>query len=102
MLVMDGIQNVTMANGLVRIQVAQVGSDGKQKGVEEIAIPASQYGNVVQALQQAGQNLQQRIQEQQKQQQEGQQQTSQQQTSQQQTSQQRAADPAEQGDNFQF
>ena len=93
MLVIDGIQNVSMANGLVRIQVAQVGSDGKSKGVEEIAIPASQYGNVVQALTQAGQNLRQRIQEQQKQQ-AGQ--------DTQQSGQQDAGDPAEQGDNFQF
>ena len=95
MLVIDGIQHVSMANGLVRIQVVQTGADGKQKGVEEIAIPSNQYGNVVQALQQAGQNLQQRIQEQQKQQQEGQQQEAPKQ----------AADPAEAGapaDNFQF
>jgi hypothetical protein len=67
MLLIDGIQSVTMANGLVRLQVVQTGADGKQKGVEEIAIPASQFGNVVQALQQAGQNLQQKLQEQQKQ-----------------------------------
>ena len=92
MLVIDGIQNVTMANGLVRIQVVQTGADGKQKGVEEIAIPASQYGNVVQALTKAGQNLRQRLEEQQKQQ-AGQDQ---------QASQQAAADPADQGDNFQF
>ena len=87
MLVMDGIQNVTMANGLVRIQVAQTGADGKSKGVEEIAIPASQYANVVQALTKAGQNLQQQLQ-QQKQQQAG--------------DHQAAPDPADQGDNFQF
>lgn len=92
MLVIDGIQNVTMANGLIRLQVVQTGADGKSKGVEEIAIPASQYGNVVQALQQAGQNLQQRIQEQQKSQQEGQQQEAP----------QPATGPAEAGDNFQF
>jgi hypothetical protein len=91
MLLIDGIQNVTMANGLVRIQVAQVGADGQQKGVEEIAIPASQYANVVQALTKAGQNLQQQLQ-QQKQQQEGGQQTNQ----------QPEPDPAQQGDNFQF
>jgi len=66
------------------------GADGKQKAVEEIAIPASQYGNVVTALQKAGQNLQQRIQEQQKQ------------PDGQQPEQQPAADPADQGDNFQF
>ena len=91
MLLIDGIQNVTMANGLVRIQVVQTGADGKQKGVEEIAIPASQYATVVQGLQQAGQNLQQRLQEQQKQQ-EGQQAREQ----------QEAGEPAGQGDNFQF
>ena len=77
MLLIDGIQNVTMANGLVRIQVVQTGADGKQKGVEEIAIPSNQYATVVQGLQQAGQNLQQKMQEQQKQP-EGQQQTGQQ------------------------
>jgi hypothetical protein len=90
MLVIDGIKNVTMANGLVRIQVAQVGADGKSKGVEEIAIPASQYGAVVQALTQAGQNLRQRLEEQQV-------------GHEQQTSQQ-APEPehSDQGDNFQF
>ena len=61
MLIIDGIQNVTMANGLVRIQVVQTGADGHQKGAEEIAIPASQFANVVQALQNAGQNLQQQV-----------------------------------------
>ena len=97
MLLIDGIQNVTMANGLVRIQVVQTGADGKQKGVEEIAIPASQFATVVQGLQQAGQNLHQRLQEQHKHQQE-----STQQTGQQPAGRQPAADPAEQGDNFQF
>ena len=90
MLLIDGIQNVTMANGLVRIQVAQVGADGKNKGVEEIAIPATQFATVVQALQQAGQNLQQRLQEQQKQQQEGQQPAGERQ------------EAGESADNFQF
>jgi hypothetical protein len=88
MLVIDGIQNVTMANGLVRIQVTQVASDGKTKPVDEIAIPASQYGNVVQALTQAGQNLRQRLEEQQNQ--DGQQQTGQPQAA----AQQQAAEPA--------
>ena len=86
MLVIDGTQDVSMANSLVRIQVVQTGADGKQKAVEEIAIPSSQYGTVVTALQKAGQNIQQRIQEQQKQAQ----------------PEQPAAEPAEQGDNFQF
>jgi Skp family chaperone for outer membrane proteins len=90
MLLIDGIQNVTMVNGLVRIQVVQTGADGKNKGVEEIAIPSNQYANVVQALQQAGQNLQQRLQEQQKQQ-----------AGQQQSGQQAAAEPA-QADELDF
>ena len=90
MLLIDGIQNVTMANGLVRIQVVQTGADGKSKGVEEIAIPSNQFANVVQGLQKAGQNLQQKMQDQQKQP-EGQQQEAPKQ----------AADPA-QADNFDF
>ena len=96
MLVIDGIQNVAVANGVVRLQVTRVASDGKSKGVEEIAIPSTQFATVVQALQQAGQNLQQRLQEQQKQQGEGEQQAREP------AGQQPAAEPAEQGDNFQF
>jgi hypothetical protein len=85
MLVIDAINNVSMSNGLVRIQVVQTGADGKQKAVEEIAIPASQYGNVVTALQRAGQNLQQKAQQKQASQPE-----------------QPAVDPAEAADNFDF
>ena len=97
MLVIDGIQNVSMADGLVRIQVTQTGADGKQKAVEEIAIPATQYATVVRGLQQAGQNLQQRIQDQQKQQQAGAQEGGKQAAGA-----QPDAEPAQQGDNFQF
>ena len=93
MLLIDGIQNVSISNSLVRIQVVQTGADGKAKAVEEIAIPAGQYGNVVRALQNAGQDLQQRIQEQQKQRQEGQEKAGEQ---------QQAADPSQQADELDF
>ena len=33
-----------------RIQVVQTGADGTNKGAEEIAIPASQFATVIQAL----------------------------------------------------
>jgi len=65
MLVIDGINNATLTNGLVRLQVVQTGADGQQRAVEEIAIPAGQYGQVVQALQNAGQQLRQQIEQQQ-------------------------------------
>jgi hypothetical protein len=91
MLVIDGIQNVSMAHGLVRIQVAQVGADGQSKGVETIAIPASQFGNVVQALNQAGHNLRQRLEEQQQDKQQSQP-----------AADAPAADPAAEAENFDF
>lgn len=61
MQVIDGIRNVTLANGLVRIQTVRTGSDGQARAGEEIAIPASQYGTIVQALQRAGQDLQNKL-----------------------------------------
>jgi hypothetical protein len=64
--------------------------------VEKIAIPASQYGTVVQALTNAGQTIKKKMEAQQKQQQDGQQ------TAQHETAQQPAADPAEAADNFDF
>lgn len=63
MQVIDGIQNVTLASGLVRIQTVETGPDGRQRPGETIAIPAVAYGAVVQQLQQAGQRLQQQQQE---------------------------------------
>ncbi|MFP4146730.1 MAG: hypothetical protein ACLFSI_03345 [Halorhodospira sp.] len=65
MLVIDGINNATLSNGLVRLQVVQTGADGQQRAVEEIAIPAGQYGQVVQALTNVGQQLRQQIEQQQ-------------------------------------
>jgi len=92
MLVVDGIHNVSLANGLVRIQVAQVGADGTSKGVDEIAIQASQFANVVQALNRAGQNLRQRLEQQQREQAENQQGSSE----------QNVTDPAAEAENFDF
>ena len=61
MQVIDGIQNVTLANGVVRIQTVRTGADGQARAGEEIAIPASQYGTILQALQSAGQDLQNKL-----------------------------------------
>ena len=61
MLVVDGINHVNLSGGLVRIEVVRSGADGQTRAVEEIAIPATQYGRVVTSLQQAGQQLRERI-----------------------------------------
>ena len=65
MLVFDGITNVSMSNGLVRVAVSRVGADGAQHPAGEIAIPANQFGNILNGLQNAGQQLQERINQQQ-------------------------------------
>jgi hypothetical protein len=61
MLVVDGINKVNLNGGLVRIEVIRTGADGEQRSVEEIAIPVTKFGQVVAALQQAGQAIRQRI-----------------------------------------
>lgn len=61
MLVVDRINHVNLANGLVRIEVVQATAAGERRSVEEIAIPATEYGRVVAALQQAGEQLRQQI-----------------------------------------
>jgi hypothetical protein len=64
MLVVDGIHKVSLSNGLIRIQVVQAGADGQTHPVEELAIPASRFGQVLHALQNAGQDLQRQIEQQ--------------------------------------
>ena len=63
-LLMDNIRNVSLSNGLVRIECTTTGADGETQVSGELVIPASQYSTVVQALQNAGQQLQERIQNQ--------------------------------------
>lgn len=54
---------VSMRGGLVRIQTQAIGADGEDRVTGEIVIPANQYGQVVGALQNAGQQLQEKIQQ---------------------------------------
>ena len=56
-LLIDGITNATLSNGLIRLEVATVSSDGSTKPAGEIAIPANQYASVIQAMQTAGKQL---------------------------------------------
>jgi hypothetical protein len=51
---------------VVSITLTQTGPDGQTHEAGQLAVPASQYGSVVQALQNAGQQLQQQVQDKQK------------------------------------
>jgi len=62
-LLIDNIANVSLSNGLVRIECTTRSADGESRTSGELVIPASQYATVVQALQQAGQQLEARIQQ---------------------------------------
>ena len=86
----ENIANVSLSNGVVRIQCTSTGADGETQTAGELVIPAGQYSAVVQGLQNAGQQLQAR-QEEQKQQQEGEAQSGQ----------QAAADADQRGDKVQ-
>ena len=61
-LLTENIRNVSLSNGLVRIECTTTGADGETQVSGELVIPASQYATVVQALQNAGQQLQERAQ----------------------------------------
>ena len=61
-LLIDNINNVSLSNGLVRIECTVTGADGETRTSGEIVVAASQYATVVQALQQAGQQIQERVQ----------------------------------------
>ena len=61
-LLADDIRNVSLSNGLVRIECMATGADGETQVSGELVIPASQYATVVQSLQNAGHQLQERVQ----------------------------------------
>jgi len=61
-LLTENIRNVSLSNGLVRIECTTTGADGQTRVSGELVIPADQYGTVVKALQNAGQQLQERVQ----------------------------------------
>ena len=58
----DNIANVTLSNGVVRLECTTTGADGQTQTAAELLIPAGQYSAVVQALQNAGQQLQEQVQ----------------------------------------
>jgi hypothetical protein len=70
MLMIDSISNVTLSNGVVRIEVSSVNADGQSRPAGEIGIPANQLANVVNGLANAAQQLNERIGQQQQAQQE--------------------------------
>jgi hypothetical protein len=61
-LLTESIRNVSLSNGLVRIECTTTGADGQTQVSGELVIPADQYGSVVKSLQNAGQQLQERVQ----------------------------------------
>jgi hypothetical protein len=58
MIYFDGIRNVTLSNGDVRVELTATAGDGSETQVDHFVIPASRYGQVVEQLRQAGQQLQ--------------------------------------------
>ena len=60
-LLTENIRNVSLSNGLVRIECTTTGADGETQVSGELVIPAGQYSTVVQALQNAGEKLQERV-----------------------------------------
>ena len=66
--VVERLGAVSMRAGLVRVQTLSTGADGSEKVSGEILIPAAQYGQVVGALQNAGQQLREQLEQQRQQQ----------------------------------
>ena len=62
-IVIEKLGAVSMRSGLVRIQTHATGADGEDRVTGELVIPVSQYGQVVGALQSAGQQLQAKLEE---------------------------------------
>ena len=54
---------VSMRAGVVRVQTMSTGADGEDRVTGELVIPAAQFGQVVGGLTNAGQQLQQKIQQ---------------------------------------
>jgi len=52
---------VSMRNGVVRVQCITTGADGQDKITGELLIPAIQYTQIVNALQYAGKQLQEKM-----------------------------------------
>ena len=63
-ILIDAISNVTVANGLVRVDCVSVGPNNEQRPSGTLLIPAAQVGPVLNALVNAMKELQRKQQEQ--------------------------------------
>ena len=68
-ILVDGITNISLHSGIVRIECASVGPDGKQHASGTLIIPGAVAGPVLQALIKGMQELEKKLREQQAQQQ---------------------------------
>jgi hypothetical protein len=68
-ILVDGITNISLHNGLVRVECATVGPDGKQHPSGTLVIPGAAAGKVLQTLINGAQELEKKLREQQAQQQ---------------------------------
>ena len=64
-IVVDGIGNITLHSGLVRIECLSVGSDGKPHPSGMLIIPGASAGHVLQALVNGTKELEKKLHEQQ-------------------------------------
>ena len=64
----ERIETASMRNGLVRVRCQATGADGQVYTSADLMIPANAYGQVVGALQNAGQQLREQLEQQRQQQ----------------------------------
>jgi hypothetical protein len=62
MLLIDKITNISLANGILRIECAHVDATGKEAVSDLVVIPANRVGEVLGQLNKSVQQLQQRLQ----------------------------------------
>ena len=67
-ILVDGITNISFHSGVLRIECATVGPDGKPQSSGTLVIPGAVAGNVLQALIKGTQELEKKVREAQQQQ----------------------------------
>ena len=60
-MMVERLGSVSLRGGVVRVQCMATGADGEEYVTGELHIPAAQFGQVSGALQNAGRELQQRL-----------------------------------------
>lgn len=58
MLLVDGVRNVTLANGVVRVQVGQVAPDGQVQDGGDLIIPEGRFLHVLKSMADAWESFQ--------------------------------------------